>query len=120
MKKEITFSNIRAYIQGKVREKLFYSKRWNFLIPLHVYEQINYRLFVMDKRCLDNGECIKCGCETPGLQMANKTCKGLCYPIMLDSTDWHIYKREYNIEFRYWGNPRLRNFELRITHFPKK
>ena len=116
MKAKITFKNICAFIQGHVREKLFYSKRFNWLLPLHIFEQINYRLFVMNKGCLSNGECVKCGCATPALQMANKTCDGLCYPVMLDATDWHIYKREYNIEFNYWNSSKSRQFELRITH----
>jgi hypothetical protein len=116
MKAKVNLSNIKAYIQGKVREKLFYSKKWNWLLPLHIYEQINYRLFVMNKTCYANGECVHCGCATPALQMANKTCHGKCYPIMMDETDWHIYKREYNIEFRYWNSLKPREFELRISH----
>jgi hypothetical protein len=116
MKAKVNWTNIKAYIQGKVREKLFYSKQFNWLLPLHVFEQINYRLFVMNKACYENGECVECGCATPALQMANKTCDGICYPVMLDETDWLIYKREYNIEFRYWNLTKSREFELRITH----
>ena len=116
MKAKVNWKNIKSYIQGNIREKLFYSKRLNFLLPLHIFEQINYRLFVMNKKCYSNGECIECGCATPALQMANKTCKGKCYPIMMDETDWAIYKREYNIEFRYWDSSKPREFELRITH----
>lgn len=117
MKAEVNLSNIKAYIQGKVREKLYYSKRFNWLLPLHIFEQINYRIFVMNKECYTNGECVQCGCETPALQMANKICKGKCYPYMMNATDWHIYKREYNIEFKYWNPTRPREFELRISHF---
>lgn len=116
MKAKVNWSNIKAYIQGHVREKLFYSKRWSWLLPLHIFEQINYRIFVMNKTCYVNGECIHCGCATPALQMADKTCEGKCYPIMMDETDWHIYKREYNIEFKYWNSSKPREFELRITH----
>ena len=116
MKAKITFKNVCAFIQGHIREKLFYSKRWNWLLPLHIFEQINYRLFVMNKECYSNGECVMCGCATPALQMANKTCDAKCYPIMVDETDWVIYKREYNIEFRYWNSAKPREFELRISH----
>lgn len=115
MKKEITLSNVLAYIQGHIREWLFYSKRWNRLLPLHVYEQINYRIFIMNKTCYENGECVLCGCATPALQMANKTCKGACYPIMMNKKDWNIYKREYNIQFNYWNISKPREFELRIS-----
>jgi hypothetical protein len=116
MKAKVNWKNIKAYVQGNIREWLFYSPRLNFLLPLHIFEQINYRLFVMNKECYYNGECIECGCATPALQMANKTCGGKCYPIMVNATDWHIYKREYNIEFKYWNSTKSREFELRITH----
>lgn len=116
MKAKINLSNIIAYIQGHTREFLFYSKYFNKLLPLHIFEQINYRLFVMKKECYSNGECVHCGCSTPALQMANKSCDGICYPVMLDKTDWFIYKREYNIEFNYWNSSKSREFELRITH----
>lgn len=116
MKAKVNLANIIAYIQGNVRQFLFYSKTFNCLLSLHVFEQINYRLFVMKKVCYENGECTECGCATPALQMANKTCDGLCYPVMLDETDWLIYKREYNIEFNYWNIKKSREFELRITH----
>lgn len=116
MKAKINFKNIVAYLQGHIREWLFYSKNLNWLLPLHIFEQINYRLFVMRKECFSNGECVLCGCATPALQMANKTCEGICYPVMLSETDWHIYKREYNIEFKYWDIKTSREFELRITN----
>jgi hypothetical protein len=116
MKAKITFENIKAYIQGNIRQRLFYSKRWNWLLSLHMFEQINYRLFVMNKQCYSNGECIECGCSTPGLQMANKACEGKCYPVMMNETDWLIYKREYNIEFKYGNKSKSREFELRISH----
>ena len=116
MKAKITFSNVCAFIQGHIREQLFFSTWFNWLLPLHIFEQINYRLFVMNKVCYGNGECIQCGCATPALQMANKACHGKCYPAMLSDTDWFIYKREYNIEFKYLNSSKPREFELRITH----
>jgi hypothetical protein len=113
MSKKITLGNIKAYIQGNLRYRLFYSKWLSWLLPLHIFEQISYRLFVMNKECYNNGECVKCGCSTPQLQMANKACHGKCYPIMMNRTDWFIYKREYNVEFRYFK--KRKDFELRIS-----
>jgi hypothetical protein len=117
-KKKYSWVNIKAYLQGHIRMWLFYSPKFSWLIPLYIYEQINYRLFVMDKECYNNGECKECGCATPALQMADKACKGKCYPEILDETDWHIYKRENNIDFRYWSKNKPRDFELRISHKP--
>ena len=119
MKATVNYKNIKAYLQGHIREWLFYSKRLNRLLPLHIFEQINYRLFVMNKTCYSNGECVECGCTTPALQMADKTCGGACYPEMMDETDWSIYKRNNSIEFRYWNSDRPREFELRISHHQK-
>jgi hypothetical protein len=116
MKAKITLANIKAYLQGHIREWLFYNKRLNFLLPLHIFEQINYRIFVMNKECFSNGECVHCGCTTPALQMADKTCEGNCYPDIMDATDWEIHKRVSNIEFRYWNSDKPREFELRIPH----
>ena len=116
MKVKVTWANTKAYIQGHIRKWLFYNKYLNWMLPLHIFEQINYRLFIMNPECYENGECIKCGCTTPALQMANKTCKGFCYPNMLNATDWYIYKREYNIEFKYWDKSKPREFELKITN----
>lgn len=115
MKAKVNWKNIKNYVQGHIREKLFYSKRWNWLLPLHIYEQISYRIFIMNKECYQNGECIHCGCATPALQMIKETCHGKCYPMLVDETDWHIYKREYNIEFTYANPDKPREFKLKIT-----
>lgn len=119
MKATVNYKNIKAYLQGHIREWLFYNKIFNRLIPLHVFEQINYRLFVMNKTCYANGECVECGCTTPALQMADKACAGACYPPMMDDTDWFIYKRENFVEFRYLNSDKPREFELTVSHYKK-
>lgn len=107
-----TLENVYAYFQGKIRYKLYYSKRLNWLIPLHVFEQISYRIFVMDKECYSLGSCKMCGCETVALQMADKPCDKPCYPEMMNKADWGTYKYFNSIEFIYKNK---RNFELKIT-----
>lgn len=116
MKEPVTWNNIKSYIQGNFRMWLYYSKRLNFLLPLHIFEQIAYRLFKMKKECFTNGACLKCGCATPALQMADKACLGQCYPAMMTETEWANYKRFQSIEFRYWNKLKPREFELRILH----
>lgn len=117
---DITTENINAYIQGKIRYKMYYSKyTWiRNLIPLHIFEQISYRLFVMDKECYNNGSCKLCGCVTPALQMANKACEKPCYPEMMDRIDWETHKYFNKIDFFYTkeGN---RDFRLSITRTTK-
>lgn len=91
MKSKVNLKNIYAYIQGNIRYKLYYSK-YRFirrLIPTHIYDQINCRIYTMDKQCFINGSCKLCGCKTTHLQMANKACNKPCYPKMLSKTKWN-------------------------------
>jgi len=90
---KISLKNIVAYIQGNIRYKLWYSK-WNFLIPLYIREQIEIRIISMYNKCYEQGSCIKCGCQTTHLQMANKACDGNCYPKMLNKKKWQYLKEK--------------------------
>ena len=112
---EINWKNIKSYIQGKFRYELFYSKYLKGMIRIHIFEQITYRIFVMDKECLQKGECKLCGCETTALQMADKACDKPCYPEMMKQEVWKAYKILKGISFIYKGKAYNRNnFELRI------
>lgn len=91
MKAKINFKNIKAYLQGKIRYKLYYS-RFKFLIPKHIREQIDVRINSMDPQCYNDGQCKLCGCSTTALQMANKACDKPCYPIMLSKKVWIFLK----------------------------
>jgi hypothetical protein len=89
---KISIKNIIAYIQGNIRYKLWYSK-YKFLIPLHIREQIEMRIASMNVECYNQGSCVKCGCQTTHLQMANKACNGNCYPKMLSKNKWSFIKK---------------------------
>lgn len=111
-KKEINWENVKAYIQGKTRYYLYYSKRLKWLLPKHVFEQITYRIFVMDQDCYSLGSCQLCGCETPALQMADKACDKPCYPEMMTKEDWAYYKYFNKVDFTYYNDG---TFSLRIS-----
>ena len=87
-----TLKNIIAYIQGKLRYKLYYSN-FVFLIRPHIREQIQARINSMDKQCYNEGQCKMCGCQTTALQMANKACDKPCYPSMLSKKKWNWFKK---------------------------
>lgn len=89
---KVNIKNIKAYTQGKLRYKLFYSN-FAFLIRPHIREQIEARIRSMDKGCYEAGECKLCGCQTTALQMANKACDKPCYPKMLTKSEWWLLKR---------------------------
>ena len=88
--KKINLDNIKAYFTGNWRYRLYYSKL-RFLIPLHIREQYEMRLQLMDKECYNNGECKICSCATTNLQFANRECDKPCYPPMMSKSDWSLF-----------------------------
>jgi hypothetical protein len=78
------------YVQGNVRSFLYYNFDW--LLPKHIREQINFRINSMDRTCYAQGSCIMCGCETTALQMANKACDKPCYPHMMPRKYWNYFR----------------------------
>lgn len=93
MKHKRKFNDIFAYLIGKYRYKLYYNTKLCILMRTHIFEQIQWRITVMNLDCYLQGSCLKCGCETTALQMANKACAGNCYPKMLNKKEWKHYKR---------------------------
>lgn len=87
-KAKTTPSNIRAYVLGTLRYKVYYSKHFKWLLRTHIKEQIDFRIKVMEKECYDEGSCKMCGCTTTALQMANKSCDKPCYPPMFNAVNW--------------------------------
>ena len=92
-KEKVTLKNIIAYLQGNFRYRIFYSRYFHWLMREHIREQIEYRIHSMNRECFERGSCIKCGCQTTHLQMANKACKGDCYPSMIDKYTWDRLQR---------------------------
>lgn len=92
MSAKVNLKNIRAYITGNYRFMIYYSKNFYYLMRKHIREQIDWRMIVMRKECFNTGSCEECGCEVPALQMANKTCDGMCYPEMMDKKTWEEFK----------------------------
>lgn len=96
--------NIFAYIQGYTRYRLYYSDTLRWLLPTYIYEQILWRISVMDLTCYEKGSCKMCGCDTTALQMANKSCDKPCYPKMMTRKVWEVFKKVMNIKFTSEGN----------------
>jgi len=98
MKHKRKFNDIFAYLIGKYRYKLYYNTKLWFLMRPHIFEQIAWRISVMNLDCYLQGSCIKCGCETTALQMANKSCPGNCYPVMMDKKQWKKFNSTTKIK----------------------
>jgi hypothetical protein len=67
------------------------------LMRQHIWEQIKWRIKIMDKQCYRQGSCKLCGCETTALQMANKSCDKPCYPPMMSRKLWRKFLQGDNI-----------------------
>lgn len=93
MKHKRKLNDIFAYLIGKYRYKLYYSIKLLFLMRPHIFEQIQWRISVMNLECYERGSCIKCGCETTALQMANKACAGDCYTKMMNKRVWVKFQK---------------------------
>ena len=119
MKKKI--KNIWYYIQGNVRKFLYYN--FKILLPRHIIEQIEFRLKLTDKACYNQGFCEICGCNIPGLQMANKSCPKPCYPKIMDRLTWRLFYysgETVTIKKDVWKLSRFKNnFNIEIWHNDK-
>lgn len=89
---DINLLNIKSYLVGNLRYKV-YDNSFSFLIRRHILEQIEFRIANMNPECYNSGSCIKCGCKTTALQMANKACDEPCYPTMMDKENWERFKK---------------------------
>ena len=98
LKGDYSRNDVADYFRGNFRYNLFFG-RFYFLIREHIFEQIQYRIKVMDQECYNSGSCKICGCNTPHLQMANKTCEGKCYPVMMNKKQWKDFKSKNNIKY---------------------
>lgn len=92
---QITLTNIKAFVQSHVRQFL---EDYPGIIDDFVYEQVQYRLGIMNEECLKNKSCIHCGCSCPDLQYSSKQCEGGEYPLMFKTEEeWEKYKEENEI-----------------------
>ena len=81
------------YLLGNYRYYCINSIILHYLVRTHIKEQYQFRLNKMRKICYINGSCVECGCQTPKLQMADKSCEGKCYPAMMSKKEWINYNK---------------------------
>jgi hypothetical protein len=104
---KINWINVKRYLQGWKRYFLYrLTQRKHLLgkvadtfpvLSQEKKEQFEWRLIVMNEKCLQGGACIICGCDTPQLQMIDEACEGKCYPDMMDKETWRKYKEDNSI-----------------------
>lgn len=87
--KDITFSNIKNYIQGYSRWFLQNS------LPEHTKEQVLFRASQCPEDCARDGKCFYCKCKFPAKLFVDKSCnKGQRLPDLMDSESWDKYKQK--------------------------
>ena len=89
----ITTKNIFGYIQGNFRK---FVEDIPSAIPKHIYEQIQYRIGVMNITCLENKQC-PCACSVPQKQYEDRSCELNCYGPILKKAEWETFKKENSI-----------------------
>jgi hypothetical protein len=90
---QLTPENIKGFLQGNVRKFL---ESYPGVIDDYIYEQIQWRLGIMDINCLQNKQC-PCNCEVPAKQYENRPCENNCYPPMMNKEEWEQFKTLTNI-----------------------
>lgn len=93
--KRYNIKNILNYFAGNLRYTVYYTKL-KFILREHIREQISHRIRLMKPECYNTGACTECGCTTTALQMANKTCGGVCYPTMFSKKEWKLLKEGWS------------------------
>mgnify|MGYP001208099034 CR=1 FL=1 len=89
-KEQITFKNVKAFIQGYYRHFVHIYLQ-DKLIRNHIVDQYKVRMNSADKKCIVDGECKICGCKTPALFWADKSCDKPCYPPMMSKKNWYNF-----------------------------
>lgn len=94
-KEQITFENMKGFIQGNIR-KFMEDVDYNNL-PWYIREQIIYRSLTC-RTCTIEGKCVICGCQTPEKFYEDRACEGQKYPYMIDNEEeWLMFKEKNNI-----------------------
>lgn len=92
-KAKINFLNVKGFIQGNFRKLL---EDFPGIVEDHIYEQVQYRLGIMDENCIKNKMC-PCECAVPNKQYEDRSCENHCYPPMMDKENWEKFKSLTNI-----------------------
>lgn len=93
MKKEITLTNIKSFLEGNGQRVL---EELN-LQPDHIKEQIAYRRLLCKDDCAVNNACIKCGCDFKGKTSVRESCNPERFPDLMSNLEWIKYKEENGI-----------------------
>lgn len=87
-KAQINLENIKGYIIGNVLFRLYKMS----LLPDFIVWQVEHLRAKNCFKCLANGECFHCGCQTPHKFFDPRACSAGKYPKMMGRWELYIYK----------------------------
>lgn len=90
---EITFKNIKSFIQGNLR---FYIDKIHRL-PDFTKEQYYWRLYQCKDDCLISGTCMNCNCPTIKKAFSTESCNEDRILKLMPGGEWRSYKKDHNI-----------------------
>jgi hypothetical protein len=91
MKPKINFENILSYIEGNYKKFLYILRH----MPIHVQEQVAYRLDACKEDCVKSGFCVYCGCDIDGKVFVKASCnKGERFPDLMEADEWELNKEK--------------------------
>ncbi len=93
---KLTLSNVKGYFQGLSR---MHDYTHNKNLEVFQEEQFYYRMFKMDKNCIDKKMC-PCQCEVPAKQFEDRACENNCYPAMMNQEQWEVFKKVNDLNIR--------------------
>lgn len=92
----MNLSNILNYLEAEYQV----WKHINKDEPTYISEQSVWRLNEVKKKspkCLENGECINCGCSVVDESFGFKGCEYGCYPNRMTQSEWDQFKKKNKI-----------------------
>ncbi len=93
--RDITFSNIKDYIQGYSR---WFQDHWRIL-PDYTKEQVLFRASQCPPECARNQKCHFCKCDFPAKLFVDYSCnKGQALPNLMNEEEWKNYKTKLKID----------------------
>lgn len=91
---KITATNIKSVMESTVSK---FKEEYGFL-PKWEQDQVVWRIGESKSKCISQGYCSRCGCDTPELQRAKKACEGGCYPEWIPTErEWNLYVKQNKI-----------------------
>jgi hypothetical protein len=100
--RDITFSNIKDYIQGYSR---WFQDHWRIL-PDYEKEQVLFRASQCPPECAKTQKCHFCKCDYPQKLFVDYSCnKNQALPDLMGKEEWEKYKTKLKIEKN--ENPKL-------------